>query len=113
MGDCNNTENMYLIGTANSAASKTGGQKHRSSDNFAIVTKNDKKMLFCVTPSNPGDTEISFNVMKDNNPLQVDDTKYKDVKNGTKEDAYSSTRLYIADPSGASAPFVVNIYQDK
>ena len=113
-----------LVAEITSSASPQEGQKHRSSNNFAIpyVPEGTTSFTFKVIPSGSDNANsILFNVESDN-PSGKDpiiwggSDKESMVKNNYITSQYIKTftdTLYIADPEGATSGFNVQIWANK
>ena len=88
------------------------GQKHRSSGNFSTddAAANATSLRFKIDRSNPNWASIHFDVKRDRSG-GTDPTIYKDVYDGNKEPVERERDLYISDPEGADANFLVQVYQ--
>jgi len=43
-------------------------------------------------------------------PLGIDSTRWKIILHGSRTEAYTNTKYYIASPIGATSKFTVKIY---
>jgi len=91
---------MIYYATVRSEPEPQSGQKHRSSDNFSV--KGCENSLEWVIPEG-----IRVDIKEDKR-FGVDPTHFTGVRNGQITDSPMSSKLYIANPSGASQPFDVS-----
>ncbi|MGE7186405.1 phosphatidylinositol-specific phospholipase C [Peribacillus sp. NPDC006672] len=108
----NSSEKEILISQILSESKPLSGQKNRSSQNFKIndLPKGTKGLKWIIEPTekdNP--SNISFNVMVDVS-LGTDSVRWEKISNESRTEAYTNTKYYIANPSGATNNFTVKIY---
>ncbi|PEB81300.1 phosphatidylinositol-specific phospholipase C [Bacillus nitratireducens] len=105
-------EKEILISQISSESSPLSGQKNRSSQNFKIdsLPVGTKELKWIIEPSEKDHpSTISFNVMIDVS-LGTDSIRWKNISHGSRTEAYTNTKYYIASPIGASNKFTVKIY---
>ncbi|HDR3490505.1 phosphatidylinositol-specific phospholipase C [Bacillus wiedmannii] len=105
-------EKEILISQISSESSPLSGQKNRSSQNFKIdsLPVGTKELKWVIEPSEKDHpSTISFNVMIDVS-LGTDSTRWKNISHGSRTEAYTNTKYYIASPIGATNKFTVKIY---
>ncbi|MEJ9251376.1 phosphatidylinositol phosphodiesterase, partial [Bacillus thuringiensis] len=105
-------ENEILISQISSESSPLSGQQNRSSQNFKIdsLPVGTKELKWVIEPSEKDySSTISFNVMIDVS-LGIDSTRWKNISHGSRTEAYTNTKYYIASPTGATNKFTVKIY---
>ena len=103
-----------LIAAVLSLPQPQPGQKHRSSGNFSTdsAAANATSLRFKIDRSNPNWASIHFDVMRDKSGgTSSDPTIYTDVYDGNREPIDRDRNLYIANPKGADANFLVEVYQ--
>ncbi|MGV2487886.1 UNVERIFIED_CONTAM: phosphatidylinositol phosphodiesterase, partial [Bacillus mycoides] len=105
-------EKEILISQISSESSPLSGQKNRSSQNFKIdsLPVGTKELKWIIEPSEKDHpSTISFNVMIDVS-LGTDSIRWKNISHGSRTEAYTNTKYYIASPLGATNKFTVKIY---
>lgn len=105
-------EKEILISQISSESSPLSGQQNRSSQNFKIdsLPVGTKELKWVIEPSEKDySSTISFNVMIDVS-LGIDFTRWKNISHGSRTEAYTNTKYYIASPMGATNKFTVKIY---
>ncbi|OUB84382.1 phosphatidylinositol-specific phospholipase C [Bacillus wiedmannii] len=105
-------EKEVLISQISSESNPLSGQKNRSSQNFSIMNlpTGTKGLKWVIEPTEKGnDSVISFNVMVDV-PLGSDSVRWRNLSNGSRTEAYTNAKYYIANPNGATSKFTVKIY---
>ncbi|TKH95822.1 phosphatidylinositol phosphodiesterase, partial [Bacillus cereus] len=105
-------EKEILISQISSESSPLSGQQNRSSQNFKIdiLPVGTKELKWVIEPSDKDySSTISFNVMIDVS-LGIDSTRWKNILHGSRTEAYTNTKYYIASPMGATNKFTVKIY---
>ncbi|MBJ8052229.1 phosphatidylinositol-specific phospholipase C [Bacillus cereus] len=105
-------EKEILISQISSESSPLSGQQNRSSQNFKIdsLPVGTKELKWIIEPSEKDHpSTISFNVMIDVF-LGTDSTRWKNISHGSRTEAYTNTKYYIASPLGATNKFTVKIY---
>lgn len=101
-----------LISSVTSSPTPQPGQSSRSSGNFSTDTlpANTINFQWEITSFGSDDpNSISFIVAKDVSGGS-DPTIFSGVVNGKYTEVYESRSLYIANPTGATANFVVSVY---
>ncbi|MGW6151099.1 phosphatidylinositol-specific phospholipase C [Bacillus mycoides] len=106
------SEKEILISQISSESKPLSGQKNRSSQNFSInnLPTGTKGLKWVIEPTEKDNAStISFNVMIDVS-LGTDSVRWGNISNGSKTEAYTNSKYYIANPSGATNKFTVKIY---
>ncbi|OUB84415.1 phosphatidylinositol phosphodiesterase [Bacillus thuringiensis serovar medellin] len=105
-------EKEVLISQISSESNPLSGQKNRSSQNFNITNlpTGTNGLKWVIEPTGTDNASaISFNVMVDVS-LGTDSVRWKNLSNGSKTEAYTNAKYYIANPTGATSKFTVKIY---
>ncbi|EJS46899.1 hypothetical protein ICG_05489 [Bacillus cereus BAG1X1-3] len=106
------SEKEILISQISSESKPLSGQKNRSSQNFSInnLPTGTKGLKWVIEPTEKDNAStISFNVMIDVS-LGTDSVRWGNISNGSRTEAYTNSKYYIANPSGATNKFTVKIY---
>ncbi|MFI8496050.1 phosphatidylinositol-specific phospholipase C [Peribacillus butanolivorans] len=106
------SEKEILISQISSESKPLSGQKNRSSQNFKIndLPIGTKGLKWIIEPTEEDNSSnISFNVMVDVS-LGNDPVRWENISNESRTEAYTNSKYYIANPSGATNKFTVKIY---
>ncbi|MDZ3952422.1 phosphatidylinositol-specific phospholipase C [Bacillus thuringiensis] len=105
-------EKEVLVATASSEARPLSGQKNRSGQNFKIdnLPVGTKELKWVVEPvGSEQPSNILFNVMIDVS-FGTDPVRWSKLSDQSRTEAYTNSKYYIANPSGAEQRFIVKIY---
>ena len=105
------TMTRKLIASVTSEKQPQEGQEHRSSGNFSTQGLPEGTKTLAWEIEGGEETEvIKFQVKED--VTGKDPVYFVEVYNGNRTAVKSSRSLYIADPVGATSPFLVKVYAE-